>query len=84
MSNEPSARQRQWLAAWQSAGKALSKQKVLELSKLSDEEALAMTDSLLSLADSSYHAPWRETWSGLVDMQRALWKADDEQNSPAG
>lgn len=64
--------QQEWLRQWHAAAVALKEVKAAELRAMTDQEALAASEALLSLAQSSYVAPWREKWSGLVEQQRVL------------
>lgn len=63
------AAQRAWMQQWRSAAKALEEQHQQELSAISDAEALAASDALLSLALVVPIDPDRLTDSGLVRQQ---------------
>jgi hypothetical protein len=68
--NETSADHRRWLAQWQSAALELAEVRRQRLRRLTDAEALAASENLLSLAQmSSDHPRWSS--SGLV-LQQAL------------
>ncbi len=54
---------------WRAAGIALAKQRKLELRSLTDEQALAAADALLSLADPGRLPEQRRVTSGLVEQQ---------------
>ena len=60
---------RQWLAQWKSAAVELEKVRLAELRKLSDAEALAASEALLSMPMGPLPEE-RRTWSGLVEQQR--------------
>ena len=65
--------QRRWLEQWRSAGAELEEVRKRELRELSESEALAASENLLSLAFSTPLVP-RERWitSGLVEQQALL------------
>lgn len=63
------AAQRAWMQQWRRAAKALEEQHQQELSAISDAEALAASDALLSLALVVPIDPDRLTDSGLVRQQ---------------
>ncbi len=62
--------QRAWVEQWQRAAVALAEQHRRELRALSDRDALAASDALLSLAPllAAYRRP-RAPASGLVEQQ---------------
>ena len=70
--NETSSRAASWLRQWRAAGPALEEVRRRELRDLSDEEALAATEDLLSMAQMSPLPPERLAWSGLVTQQALL------------
>jgi hypothetical protein len=63
------AEQRRWIAQWRAAGDALRAQRARELAALSDEEALAAAETLLTVADAAGLPPVQRTSSGLVQQQ---------------
>ena len=63
------AAHREWLQQWNEAGPALAAQRREELMRLSDERALAASETLLSLVTTVTLSPWRRRWSGLVEQQ---------------
>ena len=60
---------RQWMEQWRRAGPALEAQRRQELRAMSDAEALAACEALLSLVAVVPIAPHRLTDSGLVRQQ---------------
>jgi len=66
------AAQEAWMAQWRSAAIALAEQRARELGDLTDAEALAASDALLSLALAVPIDPARLTGSGLVRQQALL------------
>ncbi len=67
-----SSRAAAWLEQWRAAGPALEAVRRRELRDLTDEEALAATDELLSMAGSTPLPRERRVWSGLVVQQALL------------
>jgi hypothetical protein len=63
------AEQRRWIAQWQAARAALRAQRANELAAMSDEQALAAADALLTVASSSGLSPAARASSGLVQQQ---------------
>ncbi len=61
--------QREWLRQWSDAGAALAAKHREALLHLSDERALAATESLLALVTTLTLSPRRRHWSGLVEQQ---------------
>lgn len=61
--------QREWMAQWRGAGEALARQRRRDLRAMSDREALAAVEALLSLATLVPLPPRRLTSSGLIDQQ---------------
>lgn len=57
------------MAQWRSAAIALAEQRAMELGDLTDADALAASDALLSLALMVPIDPTRLTGSGLVRQQ---------------
>ncbi|MFN7986779.1 MAG: hypothetical protein U0529_04845 [Thermoanaerobaculia bacterium] len=66
------ARAAAWMEQWRSAGPALEAVRKRELRALTDEEALAAADELLSLALPGPSAPERLASHGLVIQQALL------------
>lgn len=62
-----------WLAQWQSAKFALRRQKIKELSAMSDDQARQQVSTLLALAGKVESDPKRWLTSGLVAQQRCFW-----------
>ena len=65
--------QQLWLRQWKYAEKELAEQKRKDLRKLSSEQALAMSEILLSAA-GDYRDSERIEHSGLVEQQRVFQK----------
>jgi hypothetical protein len=63
------AEQRRWIAQWQGARAALRAQRASELAALSDDEALAAADALLTVAAIVDLATASRDSSGLVQQQ---------------
>ena len=63
------ATQREWLRQWNDAGPALAAHRRTELLHLSDERALAASQTLLSLVTTVSISPRRLHSSGLVEQQ---------------
>jgi len=61
--------ERRWIAQWQAARAALRAQRATELAALSDEQALAAADALLTVASSAGLPPAARASSGLVQQQ---------------
>jgi hypothetical protein len=61
-----------WMAQWKAAGLALDEVRRREIRALTDEEALAAAEDLLSLPASTPLPPERLRWSGLVAQQAFL------------
>ena len=69
--------QRQWVAQWKTAARALSEQRAKELREMTAEQAAAAVSAVLDLATSvPLHAD-REFHSGLVELQAYLKKQRD-------
>jgi hypothetical protein len=60
---------RRWIEQWQAAREALRLQRASELAALSDDEALAAADALLTIDAVVKLPPAPRTWSGLVEQQ---------------
>ncbi len=67
--------QRAWMAQWRSAEKALLEVKRQELRALTEEEALATTNELLSAIPFPLPPELERKTSGLVEQQRWFSKA---------
>lgn len=67
--------QKQWMAQWRLAEKALLEVKREELRALTDEEAQATSDLLLEGVAEFYIPPRQRDFSGLVEQQRIFAKA---------
>jgi 2-hydroxychromene-2-carboxylate isomerase len=63
------AEQRRWIVKWQEARAALRAQRAAELAAMSDEQALAAAETLLTVADAAGLPPVQRTTSGLVQQQ---------------
>lgn len=69
---ETSSQADSWLRQWRAAGPALEEVRRREIRELADEQAIAATDELLSLAHLTPLPPERLHWSGLVIQQALL------------
>ncbi len=69
---EDPASLRRWVAQWRETGAVLAEMRREHLRRLSEEDALAATHALLSLADSAFISPSRRATSGLVQQQALL------------
>lgn len=67
--SKPSPQAVAWMGQWKGAGPALAEVRRREVRDLSDAEALAATEELLSLAGCSPYPPERLVSSGLVAQQ---------------
>ena len=72
MSHDAASAASSWLKQWQAAGPALKVVRRRELRELRDDEALAATEALVSLAGSSPLPEDRRRSSGLVAQQALL------------
>ena len=61
--------ERLWVKQWETAGPALAEQRKIELRNLTEEEALAAAEALLSLVTMVTLATRRRGYSGLVEQQ---------------
>ncbi len=61
--------QRKWVRQWQAAREALRAQRACELAAMSDDEALAAADALLTVAAIVELPAASRAWSGLVQQQ---------------
>ena len=66
---DDSARAVSWLQQWRAAGPALEEVRERELGDLTDEQALAATEALLSIESTMPLPPDRLGTSGLVAQQ---------------
>lgn len=66
---DDSARAASWMQQWRAAGPALEEVRERELRDLTDDQALAATEELLSMASSMPLPPDRIGTSGLVAQQ---------------
>jgi hypothetical protein len=66
------AAQRAWMLQWRGAALALAEQRKRELQALSEGEALAASDALLSIGARPPLSPSRLRSSGLVQQQVAF------------
>lgn len=57
---------------WLSAGPALAEQRKEDLRRMSNRQALAASEALLSLVTVASIAPSRRAYSGLVEQQALL------------
>jgi hypothetical protein len=69
--------QRQWVAQWKTASRALSEQRAKELREMTADQAAAAVSAVLDLATSVPLRPARESHSGLVELQAYLKKLRD-------
>lgn len=67
--------ERRWAAQWRAAGPALARVRERELARLSDADALAAADTLLAIGAAMPLSRDRLVWSGLVELQRQLRRA---------
>ena len=65
-------REREWIRQWKNAGEALAEQRRSDLRRMTDAEALAAAENLLSLVDTVTLNPARSVSSGLVEQQALL------------
>lgn len=65
---DPTADQRAWVDQWRRAGAELAIARREELRRLTDSEALALSESLLELAPYAWRAD--RNAAGLVEQQR--------------
>jgi len=65
----PETLQQRWMAQWRAAGAALRAQRASELAALSNEQALAAADALLSMDLAAALPEGRPASSGLVRQQ---------------
>ncbi len=64
--------EREWIAPWRRAAGALAHVRARELASLSDADALAAADTLLTIGARAPLPAHRRAWSGLVEFQRLL------------
>ena len=65
-------REREWIRQWKNAGEALTEQRRSDLRRMTDAEALAAAENLLSLVETVTLNPARSVSSGLVEQQALL------------
>jgi hypothetical protein len=58
-----------WMRQWREAARALDQDRRAALAALTDEQALAASEAVLSLAGAHPPSPARRTTSGLVEQQ---------------
>ena len=62
----------EWARQWRDAAEALADQRRRDLRQMSEADALAAADNLLSLAKTVLLSPARRASSGLVEQQAIL------------
>jgi len=67
-------RHQHWIEQWKRAAPALAEQRRRDLSRMTDAEALAASENLLSLAGSIALSSARRLSSGLVEQQGLLYR----------
>ena len=72
MATQFDEREREWARQWKSAAAALVEQRRRDLRLMTDAEALAAAENLLSLVDTVVLNPARSVSSGLVQQQALL------------
>jgi hypothetical protein len=77
-------REHEWVERWKAAAEALDVQRRLRLRLMSEAEALAAAENLLSLVDTVALDPARRTSSGLVEQQAILHGRSRPGIKPAG
>lgn len=65
-------REYEWVEQWKSAAEALADRRRRDLRRMSEDEALAAAENLLSLVDTVALNPARRSSSGLVEQQAIL------------
>ena len=61
-----------WVRQWEGASRALAEQRRVELRGLSENQAAAIADSLLSMPNLPPLSEERLLWSGLVEFHQWL------------
>jgi hypothetical protein len=61
--------EREWVRQWRDAAVSLAEQRQKALRQLTDQQALAASEALLSLVTTVTLSPSRRTSSGLVQQQ---------------
>jgi hypothetical protein len=61
-----------WVEQWKAAAEALADRRRLDLRLMSEDEALAAAENLLSLVETVALNPARRSSSGLVEQQAIL------------
>jgi hypothetical protein len=74
----------EWAEQWKAAAEALADQRRHRLRRMSEAEALAAAENLLSLVDAVALDPARRTSSGLVEQQAILHGRSRPRIKPAG
>jgi hypothetical protein len=64
--------EREWARQWKNAAAALAEQRRRDLRLMTDAEALAAAENLLSLVETVILNPIRSVSSGLVEQQALL------------
>lgn len=64
--------ERDWMAQWRRAADALAQVRADELSHLPEADALAASQTLLTIGANLPLSAERITWSGLIEFQRIL------------
>ena len=65
-------REYEWVEQWKNAAEALADRRRRDLRRMSEDEALAATENLLSLVETVALNPVRRSSSGLVEQQAIL------------
>jgi len=65
-------RERERVRQWKNAGEALAEQRRSDLRRMTEAEALAAAENLLSLVETVALNPARSVSSGLVEQQALL------------
>ena len=72
MATRFSEREREWMRQWKNAAEALAEERRKDLRLMTDAEALARSENLLSLVGTVVLSPARNVSSGLVTQQALL------------
>lgn len=70
--------EQEWARQWENAGREMAELRRQELARMSDGEALAVTENLLSLVGTTYRNPARWSHTGLVEQQALLHRRHDD------
>jgi hypothetical protein len=65
-------REHEWAEQWKAAAEALADRRRRDLRRMSEDEALAAAENLLSLVETVALNPARRSSSGLVEQQAIL------------